>query len=85
MMQLQWQQQMMLVLGDYMKIAIWWGEHDTFDRGGCKFGGKKALASLICCTCLTITVTLIWKPPANMSWFLVMLFKWINRADMSQN
>ena len=29
--------QIKLALGDYNKIAIWWGRSDTLDRAGCKF------------------------------------------------
>ena len=56
MMQQQWPHlQMKLVLDDCMKIIIWWGGNDTFDRAGCKFGEEIPLTIPICCTCLTIT------------------------------
>ena len=29
--------QMKFVNGDYIKITVWWGRNDTFDRRGCTF------------------------------------------------
>ena len=39
--QQQWLQlQMKLLLGDYMKFAIWWGRNNAFERGGCILLGE---------------------------------------------
>ena len=48
MIQQKWLQlQMKVALGDYLKIAIWWGRNETFDnerfksiKGDCSDGGK---------------------------------------------